>query len=179
LAVLRRTLAVRTIFNLMAPLANAACPRYQLLGVSEQRLMRPMALALAALGVEHAMVVHGGDGLDEISLATSTRVIEVRDDELHEYQISPSNFGFSVSGATQFLTADIRSAAELLEATLAGDPGPAADVLALNAGAAIYVGQRARTLAEGVQRAREILGSGRALSVLEAMRAASQQLGEH
>ena len=174
LAVLRRTLGVRTIFNLMAPLANAAHPRYQLLGVSERRLLRPMALALAALGTERAMVVHGDDGLDEISLETSTKVIEVRGPELDEYEVSPSDFGLQPSGPVEFLTADTRSAADLLQATLAGDPGPAADVLALNAGAAIYIGRGAKTLAEGVKWAREILASGRALETLEAMKAASQ-----
>jgi len=176
LAVLRRTLGVRTIFNLMAPLANAAHPRYQLLGVSERRLLRPMALALAALGIERAMVVHGDDGLDEISLAASTRVVEVRGQELDEYRVSPRDFGLQPAGPAEFLTADTRSAAELLQATLAGDPGPGADVLALNAGAAIYIGRGAKTLVEGVRRAREILASGRALETLEAMRAASQQL---
>jgi anthranilate phosphoribosyltransferase len=176
LAVLRRTLGVRTIFNLMAPLANAARPHYQLLGVSERRLLRPMAQALAALGIERAMVVHGDDGLDEISLATSTKVVEVQGLELGEYEVSPSDFGLQPAGPAEFLTADTRTAAELLQATLAGDPGPAADVLALNAGAAIYIGRGTKTLAEGVKRAREILASGRALETLEAMRAASQQL---
>jgi anthranilate phosphoribosyltransferase len=175
LAVLRRTLGVRTIFNLMAPLANAARPRYQLLGVSERRLLRPMAQALAALGIERAMVVHGDDGLDEISLATSTKVVEVRGLELGEYEVSPSDFGLQPAGPAEFLTADTRNAADLLQATLAGDPGPAADVLALNAGAAIYVGRGTKTLAEGVKRAREILASGRALETLEAMKTASQQ----
>jgi anthranilate phosphoribosyltransferase len=175
LAVLRRTLAVRTIFNLMAPLANAAHPRYQLLGVSERRLLRPMALALAALGIERAMVVHGDDGLDEISLATSTRVVEVRGRELDEYEISPTDFGLTPAGPLEFLTADTREAAELLQATLAGDPGPASNVLALNAGAGVYVGRGTKTLAEGVMRAREILASGRALETLEAMRDSSQQ----
>jgi anthranilate phosphoribosyltransferase len=177
LAVLRRTLGVRTIFNLIAPLANAARPRYQLLGVSEARLLRPIAQALASLGIERAMVVHGNDGLDEISLATPTKVVEVRGMELDEYQVSPGDFGLSSAGPTEFLTADTRHAAELLQATLAGDPGPAADVLALNAGAAIYVGRGSKTLAEGVKRAREILASGRALETLEAMRSASQQSG--
>lgn len=175
LAVLRRTLAVRTIFNLMAPMANAAHPRYQLLGVSERRLLRPMALSLAALGIERAMVVHGDDGLDEISLASSTKVVEVRGRELEEYEISPSDFGLPPAGPAEFLTADTRNAAELLQAALAGDPGPAADVLALNAGAAIYVGRGTKTLAEGVKRAREVLASGHALETLEAMREASQQ----
>jgi anthranilate phosphoribosyltransferase len=175
LAVLRRTLGVRTIFNLMAPLANAARPRYQLLGVSERRLLRPMAQALASLGIERAMVVHGDDGLDEISLATSTRVVEVRGLELSEYEVSPDDFGLQAAGPREFLTADTRAAAELLEATLAGDPGPAADVVALNAGAGIYIGRGAKTLAEGVKRAQEILASGRALETLETMRDASQQ----
>jgi anthranilate phosphoribosyltransferase len=174
LAVLRRTLAVRTIFNLMAPLANAAHPRCQLLGVSERRLLRPMALTLAALGIERAMVVHGDDGLDEISLATPTRVIEVRGRELDEYEIAPRDFGLAPAGPVEFLTTDTRNAAEMLQATLAGDPGPAADILALNAGAAIYVGRGAKTLAEGVKRAREILASGRALDTLEALRDASR-----
>jgi anthranilate phosphoribosyltransferase len=176
LAVLRRTLGVRTIFNLMAPLANPARPRYQLLGVSERRLLRPMAQALAALGIERAMVVHGGDGLDEISLATSTKVVEVSGLELSEYEVSPSDFGLQPAGPVEFLTANTRNAADLLQAILAGDPGPAADVLALNAGAAIYVGRGAKTLAEGVKWAREILASGRALETLEAMRAVSRQL---
>ena len=176
LAVLRRTLGVRTIFNLMAPLANAARPRYQLLGVSEKRLLRPMAQALAALGIERAMVVHGDDGLDEISIATSSKVVEVRGREFDEYEVSPSDFGLPRAGPAEFLTADTRHAAELLQATLAGDPGPAADVLALNAGAAIYVGRGTKTLAEGVKRAREILASGGALETLEIMKAASQQL---
>jgi len=176
LAVLRRTLGVRTIFNLMAPLANAARPRYQLLGVSEKRLLRPMAQALAALGIERAMVVHGDDGLDEISISTSSRVVEVRGREFDEYEVSPSDFGLPRAGPAEFLTADTRHAAELLQATLAGDPGPAADVLALNAGAAIYVGRGTKTLAEGVKRAREVLASGGALETLEIMKAASQQL---
>jgi len=175
LAVLRRTLGVRTIFNLMAPLANAAHPRYQLLGVSDRRLLRPMAQALAALGIERAMVVHGSDGLDEISLAASTRVVEVRGHELDEYEVSPGDFGLAAAAPAEFLSADTRQAAELLEATLAGDPGPAADVLALNAGAAIYVARGAKTLAEGVRQAQEILASGRAIKTLEAMREASRQ----
>jgi anthranilate phosphoribosyltransferase len=175
LSVLRRTLGLRTIFNLMAPLANAARPRYQLLGVSERRLLHPMGQALSALGVERAMVVHGGDGLDEISLAATTKVVEVRRRDLEEYEISPSDFGMQLAPPTQFLSTDTRNAAELLQAALAGDPGPSADVLALNAGAAIYVGRGARTLAEGVKRAREILTSGRALETLKAMGEASRQ----
>ena len=176
LAVLRRTLGIRTVFNLIAPLSNPARPKYQLLGVSEPRLLRPMAEALAALGVGHAMVVHGDDGLDEISLARATRVVEVKGGELRTYGIAPADFGLMPASAASFLTADAAEATEMLRRTLAGDPGPAQDVLALNAGAAIYVGAGADTLAEGVARARRILASGRALDTIERLRRAS--LGE-
>jgi anthranilate phosphoribosyltransferase len=176
LAVLRRTLGIRTVFNLIAPLSNPARPKYQLLGVSEPRLLRPMAEALAALGVVHAMVVHGDDGLDEISLAGATRVIEVKGGELRTYEIAPADFGLAPASAASFLTADAAEAAEMLRRTLAGDSGAAQDVIALNAGAAIYVGAGANTLAEGVARARRILASGGALDTIERLRRAS--LGE-
>jgi len=175
LAVLRRTLGIRTIFNLMAPLANPAHPRYQLLGVAEPRLLRPMAEALALLGIDHALVVHGLDGIDEISIAASTRVIEVRNTDLQEYEIAPEDFGLQKSSAADLLTADAREAMEVLRRALSGDPGPARDVLALNAGAAIYAGNAAATLAEGVSLARAILESGRALETIEHLRIASQQ----
>lgn len=173
LAAMRRTLAVRTVLNLIAPLANPARPRRQLLGVSEARLLRPMAEALAALGAEHAMVVHGGDGLDEISLNASTRVVEARRGELREYEISPEAFGLGAASAADFLTADSAAAAGMLSRTLAGEPGAAQDILALNAGAAIYVGGRAATLEQGVAAAREILAGGRALETLEKLRRTS------
>jgi len=174
LAGLRRTLGVRSIFNLMAPLANAARPRYQLLGVSEERLLHPIGQALAALGTEHAMVVHGKDGLDEISLAMPTEVVEVRGVEIQEYQISPGDFGLLPAGPADFLAASPREAAEILLRALAGGSGPAADVLALNGGAAIYVGGGTESMTQGVHLAREILASGRSLGIIEGMRAASQ-----
>jgi anthranilate phosphoribosyltransferase len=132
-----------------------------------------MAEALAALGVDHAMVVHGNDGLDEISLGTSTRVVEIRSGDMLEYEIAPERFGLRSASAAEFLTAEVKEATEMLRRTLAGDPGPARDVLALNAGAAIYVGGGAASLADGIQLAREILASGRALETVEKMRVAS------
>jgi len=173
LAVLRRTLGIRTVFNLMAPMANPARPRRQLLGVAEPRLLRPMAEALASLGVEHAMVAHGNDGLDEISMGTATALVEVRDGDLREFEITPETFGLKAASPAEFLTADVKEATELLRRTLAGDPGAAHDVLALNGGAAIYVGGGAATLAGGVGLAHEILASGRALETLERLRLAS------
>jgi anthranilate phosphoribosyltransferase len=175
LAVLRRTLGVRTVFNLMAPMANPARPRYQILGVAEPRLLRPMAEALASLGVEHAIVMHGNDGLDEISLGASTSIVEVREGELLEYEIAPEEFGFTPASAADFLTADVREATEMLTRTLAGEPGAARDVLALNAGAAIYVGGGAESIAGGIEIARGILASGRALQTIDRLRAASAE----
>jgi len=148
-------------------------PYRQLLGVAEPRLLRPMAEALAALGVKHAMVVRGNDGLDEISLGTSTAVVEVRGGEMHEFEIAPETFGLEPASPAEFVTADIKEATELLRRTLAGEPGAAHDVLALNGGAAIYVGGGAASLAEGVSLAQEILVSGRALERVEKMRLAS------
>ncbi|MGH8013106.1 MAG: anthranilate phosphoribosyltransferase [Candidatus Binataceae bacterium] len=173
LAVLRRTLGIRTIFNLIAPLSNPAHPRRQLIGVPEPKLLRPMAEALKSLGVAHGMVVHGNDGLDEITLSASTSVAEVRGDGMREFQITPEQFGLEAASAASFLSADVRASAELLSRTLAGEPGAAQDVLALNAGAAIYIGGAAASLDDGVAVARSILRSGRALRTLDLMRSAS------
>jgi len=178
LAVLRRTLGVRTLFNLIAPLANPARPKRQLLGVADPKLLRPMAEALATLGVEHAIVVHGNDGLDEISLAAPTRIVEVHAGETCEYEIRPEQFGINAAAPTTFLTGDVKEAAEMLQEALAGNAGPAQDVIALNGGAAIYVGGGAPSMAEGVARARRILQSGRALETIEKMRVASNHAAE-
>jgi anthranilate phosphoribosyltransferase len=178
LAPLRRTLGTRTAFNLMAPIANPARPRYQLLGVAEPRLLRPIAEALAALEVEHAMVVHGHDGLDEISLAAPTSVIEVRGTQLKSCEIVPSVFDFESPRPADLLTADPGEAMALLRRALAGEPGAARDVLALNGGAAIYVGGGAPTLAAGIAIAREVLATGRALATIEKLCAASQSVVE-
>ncbi len=174
LAVLRRTLAVRTIFNLMAPLANPARPRFQLLGVAEPILLDPLAEALAALGVHHALVVHGHDGLDEISLAAPSSVIEITNGAVRRFEITPRAFGIREADPAALLTADAKEAVQILRAALAGDPGPARDILALNGGAAIYAGGGAPTLADGVRRAQEILAAGRPLATIERLRAASR-----
>ncbi len=174
-AALRRTLGTRTLFNLIAPLSNPAFPRRQLLGVADPRLFRPIAEALAALGVERAMVVHGLDGLDEISLGDSTRVAELERGDIREYQIKPEDFGIARERPQALFAADAAQATAMLRAALANGRGPAQDVLALNGGAAIYVGGRASSLAEGVRMAREIIAAGRALEVVERMRRASHE----
>jgi anthranilate phosphoribosyltransferase len=175
-APLRRALGIRTLFNLIAPLCNPASPRRQLLGVADPRLFRPMAEALAALGVEHAVVVHGNDGMDEISLGAPTRVAEIRaGGEIREYEIAPEQFGIGRARLEELFARDLDHATEVLRAALAGGIGPAQDVLALNGGAAIYVGDRAASLKEGVAAARGIIASGAALETIEAMRRASTE----
>ncbi len=173
LAGLRRALGVRSVFNLIAPLSNPARPRRQLLGVAEPRLVRLMAEALSALGVVHAMVVHGADGLDEISLAAPTRVAEVRSGAITEFEVRPHDLGFAPARTEELAVSDPAHASEVLRRTLAGADGPAQDVLALNAAAALYVGGRAASLKEGAALAREVLRAGAALKVIERMRLAS------
>lgn len=172
-APLRRALATRTLFNLIAPMSNPAFPRRQLMGVADPKLFGAMAEALRIVGVDHAMVVHGHDGLDEISLGTPTRVAEIRGDSIEHYEIAPEQFGIERAKPAALYVAEADDAVRVLRAALAGGQGPAQDVLALNGGAAIYAGDKAATLADGVARAREIIASGRALETIEAMRRAS------
>jgi anthranilate phosphoribosyltransferase len=173
IAPLRRELRIRTIFNLMGALGNPAHPRFHLLGVAEDNLIKPMAHALKALGTRRAMVVHGGDGIDEIALSGPTRVTELRDGELTEYEITPESLGVSRGDHRALVIANLGDGVRVLHGALDGGKGPAQDVLALNGGAAIYVGGQAASLKEGVDAAREIIASSRALEVLDKMRCAS------
>jgi anthranilate synthase/phosphoribosyltransferase len=174
LANLRRTLAVRTLFNLSAPLSNPARPRFQLLGIAEERLLRPMAEALRELGAAHAIVVHGIDGLDEVSLSAPTRIAEVEHNGgIKEYTIEPGDFGIKTAPREHLVASGAEQAAAMLREALAGGDGPAQDVLALNAGVALYVADRADSIGRGIQLAREIITAGRALETIERMRRAS------
>ncbi len=172
---LRRALATRTIFNLLGPLCNPATPRRAVVGVGDAAVFRPMTEALASMGVIHALVVSGGDGMDEISLSAATRVAEIRGEApIQEYEIAPDDFGMKRAGREALVAGDPAHAAEILRGVLAGDAGAAQDVLALNAGAAIYVGGSAQSLRAGVAKARDILGRGLALRTLENLGAASR-----
>ncbi|MGC2305774.1 anthranilate phosphoribosyltransferase [Candidatus Binatus sp.] len=176
IAPLRRELRIRTIFNLMGSLGNPARPRFHLLGVAEENLLRPMANALKALGTRRAMVVHGGDGIDEIAISGPTRIVELRDGDLTEYQVSPLTFGISRGDHRALVIKNLDDAVRVLRGALDGGSGPAQDVLALNGGAAIYVGGKAASLKEGVDAAQKIIAESRALEVLEKMRRASNGL---
>ncbi len=174
-APLRRALATRTLFNLAGPLCNPAVPKRRLVGVSDSRLARRVADVLVALEVEHAMVVRGHDGVDEISVAAPTHVAEVRRAEpVRDYDIEPRQFGIRQMPLTSVTVEDAASAARMLRAALVAGDSAAHQALALNGGAAIYVGGKAATLAEGVDTARAVIQSGRALAVLDELARASR-----
>ena len=166
----RRELGVRTIFNLLGPLVNPAGARRQVLGVPQPRWVEAHAAVLAELGCDHALVVHG-DGLDEITTTGTTEVAEVRGGRVERYRITPEEFGFTRAQRADLLGGDIAQNAGTMLRVLRGEPGRLHDVVALNAGGAIYVGGFAPTLADGVSRARTVLAEGLALAKLEALRA--------
>jgi len=174
-AALRKELGIRTLFNLLGPIANAARPARKLLGVAESALAPTMAQALVELGAAHAMVVHSEDGMDEISAWAPTRVFEVDEGQVTESVMRPDDFGLKSPPASAISIETADQAVEVLCAALSGENGAAHDVLSLNGGAAIYVGGQARSLAEGVEAARTILRRGLALKTLERMRAASRE----
>jgi anthranilate phosphoribosyltransferase len=179
LAPLRRVLATRTTFNLLGPLCNPAMPRCMVVGVGDAGLFRSMTEALAALGVAHALVVNGRDGMDEITLSAPTRVAEIRGtEETREFEIAPEEFGMKRVARDTLAANDAPDAARILRAVLAGEPGAAQDVIALNAGAALYVGGKAESLHGGVLKARKLIEAGRALLIVERLAEASHATGQ-
>ena len=170
----RREMGLRTIFNLLGPLTNPAGASRQLLGVFDAGLTAPLARTLRNLGSEAAMVVHGLDGLDEITLTGPTQVSELKDGEVKTYILSPEDLGLTLCAKQDLQGGDAAANAELLKRVLAGEPGPALQVSLLNAGAAIYVGGKAESLAEGLVAARESVATGAALKKLEHLVAVSK-----
>ena len=162
----RRELGVRTIFNLLGPLSNPAGARHQVMGVFAAEWTEPLAEALGRLGCFHALVVHGDDGLDEISLAAPTRCAEWNAGTLRAFRITPEEFGLTRCRDEDLAGGDRRTAADILRGILAGASGPRADIAILNAAAAIYVGGRAASIAAGIDLARESVRSGRAAQKL-------------
>ena len=175
----RKALGVRTVFNLLGPLTNPASVRRQLVGVFDKAWVVPVAQALQELGSEHALVVHSGDGLDEFSLAANNTVAELRNGKISEYEVSASEVGLEaltdisalcVNGPTESLS--------MLQQALKGDHESAAQMVAFNAGAALYVGGVADSIAEGVTIALDIIASGVASEKLKELAEFSQLLGE-
>jgi anthranilate phosphoribosyltransferase len=173
----RAELPFRTVFNLLGPLTNPAGAKRQLVGVFSGDYVRPVAEALRELGAEKALVVHGKDGLDEITVTTPTLVAEVSDGTVTEYEILPENFGLSRHTPDGLLGGDARTNARILRNVLSGEErGATLDVVLLNAGAAVYVSGRAATVEEGVRLAEESIGSGAAREALEDFIRATRRL---
>jgi anthranilate phosphoribosyltransferase len=166
-APVRRELGVRTIFNILGPLTNPAGARNQVMGVFHPDLVGIQTRVLQRLGSRHVMVVYGLEGLDEISLSGETMVGELKDGEVREYSVHPRQFGMQESDIRTIQVSDAQQSAELLRAALDGKPGPARDIVALNAGAAIYVSGLAPSLEEGVRAASAIMVGGAARRKLE------------
>lgn len=176
----RHELGLRTLFNILGPLTNPAGVKRQVVGVFSERLCRPLAQVLARLGAEHVMVVHGTDGLDEISVASRTRVVEVKDGNLSEYLLTPEDMGIQSASLVGLDVQDPEESLALIRDVFNERQRPhaskAADMIALNAGAAIYVSGAVATLAEGVQKASEVVHNGKAAQRLEQVAAYTQQL---
>lgn len=163
----RRQLGFRTLFNILGPLANPAGAQYQVLGVFDGTLAETMASVLRCLGTRHALVVHGFDGLDEITLTGPTKVVELKDQDIIRYQIAPEQFGFTSCSLKELQGGDRQTNARILRALVAGEKSPMRDMALLNAGAALYVANRSRSIGEGVEMAREAIDSGMAINTLK------------
>ena len=162
----RREMAVRTIFNLLGPLTNPAGAKRQVMGVYEKQWLRPLAEVLQRLGSDHVMIVHAQDGLDEISIAAPTDVAELKNGEIREYQVAPEDFGIERAELSTIGAESVEQSLAIMKGVLKKEQGPAADIVALNAGAAIYVSGMASSLAQGVSQAQDAIGSGLAMAKL-------------
>lgn len=168
-APVRRELGVRTIFNILGPLTNPAGAKNQLLGVFNPDLTSVLAQVLLRLGSRHAMIVHGSDGLDEITISGPTRVAELNAGEIREYSVRPEDFDLECADITSLQVDSTKEAQDMLLSVLDNRPGPARDIVLLNAGAAIYVAGKADSWIQGVKIARDMLTSGAAKQKMQAL----------
>ena len=158
----RKEMGVRTIFNVLGPLTNPAGTPNQVLGVYSKELVRPLAEVLNKLGANHVMVVHGNDGMDEISISASTSVAELKNGEITEYTIQPEDFGLQQHSIATIRVNNAEESLEMVTSVLNNDASPARDIVMLNAGAAIYVAGLTASHQAGIERAEEVLASGAA-----------------
>jgi len=172
----RREMAVRTVFNLLGPMTNPAGTKRLVIGVFAKRWCRPLAEALAVLGTEKAWVVHGSDGLDEITTTGPTHVCEWDGHEIREFDISPADVGLPLAQPSDLAGGEPAENATILRDILAGAKGPKRDIVVLNAAAALVVAGKAADLAEGVSKAQASIDSGAALRALDQLLALSREL---
>ena len=169
----RKEMAVRTIFNVLGPLTNPAGAPNQVVGVFSQDLIEPLARVLARLGSRHVLVVHAEDGLDEISIGADTHIAEFKDGSVHTHRISPEQFGMESAELSSLTVSSPQESLETIQAVFENSVGPARDIVALNAGAAIYASGLAADLSAGVEAATQSLASGAARERLAALVALS------
>ena len=163
----RKEMAARTIFNVLGPLTNPASAPNQVLGVFSDELLEPMANVLQKLGSRHVLVVHARDGLDEISVGDKTEIAELKDGHVRRYSVQPEDFGFKRTSISELKADSAEHSLEIIRHLLEDQPGPARDIVALNAGAAIYAAGVTDSLKEGVARAQEAIASGEARNKLD------------
>lgn len=163
----RKEMGIRTLFNVLGPLANPAGATMQLFGVYSEELVEPLAHVLRNLGVKRAMVVYGRDSMDEISLSAETKVCEFKNDEFKSYVIRPEDLGLTRCNKEDLVGGTPQENAAIVNDILGGAKGPKTDVVLLNAGAAIYLASDGITLKDGIEKAREIIVSGKAKKQLE------------
>lgn len=165
----RREMGVRTIFNILGPLTNPAGAPNQVLGVFDADLLEPLAEVLAKLGSQHVLVVHGEDGMDEITISAPTQIAELKDSTIRTYSITPEQFGMQTQPLDAIKVGDVESSLAMVRGVLSDVAGPARDIVALNAGAAIYACGLSGDLEGGISRALEVIASGDALAKLEGL----------
>ena len=169
----RKEMGVRTIFNILGPLTNPADAPNLVMGVFSEELVEPLANVFKALGSNHVMVVHSNDGLDEISIAAKTKVAELKNGEVTTWEVDPADFDCKVDNLDEIRVNNAEESLELVCSVLTNKPGPARDIVSLNAGAAIYVCGLADSLKDGVERAREVIASEAAAEKMAALIAVS------
>ena len=173
---IRRELGFRTVFNILGPLTNPASPKLQLLGVYDDYLVEPLAQVLVSLGVKRGMVVYGMDKLDEISVSAPTKICEIRDGWFRTYVITPEQFGIERCVKAELQGGTPEENAQITRDILSGVKGPRRDAVLLNAGAALYIGGKAGSMKDGIELAREIIDSGKALETLKKVIEVSNRL---
>jgi len=171
-APVRKELGVRTIFNMLGPLTNPASAKRQVMGVFDKALTGKLAHVLQKLGSEHVLVVHGADGMDEISFTGDTYIAELKDGKVSEYTVNPAQFGLDVHALKAIQIQNAEASKAMIMDVLNGKTGAARDIVLMNAGAAIYVSGKAESLAAGIEEAAAVIDNGAALAKLHALAAA-------
>ena len=164
---IRKELGIRTVFNILGPLSNPAGANMELMGVYDQSLVEPLAQVMANLGVVRGMVVYGQDKLDEISMSAATTVCEIRDGWFRTFVLTPEEFGFERCSKEDLKGGTPKENAEITLAILKGEKGPKRNAVLLNAGAALYIGEKADSIKAGIALAEELIDSGKALDTLQ------------